>query len=204
MRFNRQRTGIAWDVSPLDVDSYGAVSRPRTPTHPAAAGKNVPGAVFSRTPQPLLGGSRQPCRPLPPRTECSEGMPWALLVLGWVLHQMPPPRGEVLLGFPSGRHVVGRGRRPLVTSTRRETPMPARPFHRTRTPDHACGRQPVLGEARGWQETQQPAWPNSQSAIADKTRQRVTTGSLVADARALGRTPRERNHRSVLRLLRRA
>ena len=151
---------------------------------------------------PMSGGSRQPCRPLPPRTERSEGMPWALLVLGWVLHQMPRHGERCSSAFRSvGSAVVGRGWRLPVTSTRREIPTPARPFSRASTPDHVMRARARCGEARGWQEKQQPARQISGPAIADKTRQRETTGSHAAAARALGRTPRERHHRSVLRLL---
>ena len=39
---------------------------------------------------------------------------------------------------------------------------------------------------------------------ADKTRQRASAGGSCGRARTLGRTPSERNHRSVLRLHRRA
>ena len=192
MRFNRQGTGTAWDVSPRDVDRFGVVSRParRPPPHYAAVGRQVSRVVFSQHAQPLLGRPRQPCRPLPPRTECSEGMPWALLVLGWVLHQMPRHGERCSSAFRSvGLAVAVGGWRLPVTSTRRETPTPARPLRRASTSDHAYGRQPDAAKRGDGRKDNNRLGRSGQPAIANKTRQRETHRQPMLPSPRPGKDP---------------
>ncbi len=184
--------------------SQASVGRSSSPT-----GASVPADVLADPGQACPDLRSLCCRPLAVVRDSSEGMPWASLVLSWQLHQMPRCGERCSYALQPIRHAAFGGVRLLLTFTCCGDSTYARPGLRARLrADHAPGSQVntamptsrTLFKRRASEGDEARRTTNA----AEDTRQRASGGRTCGRARTLGRTPSERNHRSVLRLLWRA
>jgi hypothetical protein len=89
-RFNRHRNGYRMRCKPPERrQSQPGFRAFLLNSQPLTGGRTVPETSPGERSQVFLGRSRMDRRVLPQLTDSSEGMPWALMVLSWLPHQMP-------------------------------------------------------------------------------------------------------------------
>lgn len=89
-RFNRHRNGYRMRCKPPECRQSQPGFRAFLQSfQPSTGGRTVPETSPGECSRVFLGRSRTDCRLLPKLTDSSEGMPWALIVLSWLPHQMP-------------------------------------------------------------------------------------------------------------------
>jgi hypothetical protein len=112
VRFNRRRNGYRLPCKPPGCRQLRSPNGFPAPacTPCSNRGASVPtGRSRSFLADP--GWSRRGCRPVLLLPETAEGMPWAPLVLSWLLHQMPRPGERCSFALhPIGFRAFGRVR----------------------------------------------------------------------------------------------